>query len=217
MINLKEKILFNDNNKYKVLLRDKVNNNYKIGDNLDSYRDLVSLEAKYDDPNNPNKINVKINFDKYNKELYDQKDSIVFLIDFLSDEGSYLLPFSIKGATDHWWDLAFKINNFNIRLETIAYFNNSEDLKSTVVVDKIDEENSSIYLTIDLKKLREYGFIDQLPLYIQVLTVHENEDNNKVITDSFNDPKPWENSNFLIGALPINLALKYSKSFKTCS
>jgi len=91
------------------------------------------------------------------------------------------------------------------------------ELKDTIVVDKIDEKNGSLYLTIDLKKLREYGFIEQLPLYIQVLTVYEDKDNNKVITDSFNDPKPWENSNFLIGALPINLALKYSKSFKTCS
>lgn len=216
MLNCQEKISCNNNNSYKLLLRDKSDNTYKIGDNLDSYRDLVSLEAKYDDPNNPTKINVKINFHKYDKNLYEQKESVVFLMDFLSDDGSYLLPFDIRGATDHWWDIAFKINNFNKKIETITSLNNPEDLKDTIVVEKIDEENASLYLAIDLKKLREYGFIDQLPLYIQVLTVYE-DNNNKVITDSFNDPKPWENSNFLIGALPINLALKYSKSFKTCS
>ncbi len=217
MLNCQEKISCNNNSAYKLLLRDKPNNTYRIGDNLDIYRDLVSLEAKYDDPDNPTKINVKINFHKYDKNLYEQRESVVFLMDFLSDDGSYLLPFDVKGATDHWWDIAFKINNFNTKIETITPLNNPEELKDTIVVDKIDEENSSLYLTINLEKLRKYGFIDQLPLYIQVLTVYEDKDNNKVITDSFNDPKPWENSNFLIGALPINLALKYSKSFKTCS
>ncbi|MGB9638856.1 MAG: hypothetical protein ACP5RD_01755 [bacterium] len=198
------------NNSYKLLLKDKTNNTYKLGDGLDDYRDLVSLEAKYDNPDNPSKINIKINFNKYDSNLYKEQESLVFLIDFINDEGRYLLPFNIRGATDHWWDIAFKINNFNKKIETISSLK-PEEVSNSLTIDKIDEKEGSLYLTIDLNKLREYGFIDQLPLYIQVLNVKDEKD-YRVITDSFNDPKPWENSNFLIGALPINLALKYSKS-----
>jgi hypothetical protein len=220
MVNCLSKSCKNDNinndTNYKLLLKDKVGNSYKINDGFDDYRDLISLEAKYDDDSNPTKINVKISFNKYNLDLYKEQDSVVLLMDFISDDGNYLLPFGIKGATDHWWDIAFKINNFNKKIQAIDSLN-EENFKDPVVVDKIDEQNGSIYLTIDLEILRKYGFIDQMPLYIQVLTVHNTKEGYKIIMDSFNDPKPWENSNFLIGALPVNIALKYPKSYKTCS
>ena len=202
-------------NGYKILLKDKPNNTYNLEDNLNDYRDLISLEAKYDDPSNPKQINMKINFNKYNSELYKDQESLVVLLDFINDDGKYLLPFNIRGATDHWWDIAFKVNNFNKKIEIIDSFN-PDNLKDALRVDKIDEEKGSVYLSIDLTKLRENGFIDSLPLYIQVMTVHKDKEGNNVIADSFNDPKPWENSNFLIGALPINIALKYSKTFITC-
>lgn len=194
-----------ENNGFKTVFIDKTGSK-KMDDGYDPSRDLVQYSAKYDENKN---ILIKVKVDKYDRRAFDGDSLIVFLIDFLKDNGSYLLPFSIRGATDHWWEVAYSIKNEKINEEVADDVQNIQN-KQILTLQNIDEKESEITVKIDTKKLKELGWDEDYPLYIQILTVK-----NDTITDSFNDPKPYENANFLVGAMPINKFLKYnSKCFE---
>lgn len=185
---------------FKTVIIDKASYN-KLNDEFDPTRDLISYSAKYDENKD---ILLKIKVQKYMRNAFESDSSIVVLLDFIRDSGSYVLPFHIRGATDHWWEVAYSIKNEKLLMQ------NSEDtphLKDQKIIEllQINEKDSEIKLKIDLKKLKQFGWSENFPLYVQILT-HKGE----IITDSFNDPKPYENANFLVGAMPINKFLKYN-------
>lgn len=202
-----EQCPFNNNKDgFKTVMIDKTGNK-KLNDGFDQARDLVSFSAKYDENKN---LLIKIKVEKYQQEAFEKNSSIVILMDFLKDHGTYLLPFNIKGATDHWWEIAYNIKNKNIihqLAEDIPYTetNQRELLKESLEVIDINQETNEITVNLNMNKLKELGWYPKFPLYLQILTTDGN-----TITDSFNDPKPYENSNFLVGAMPINKFLEYN-------
>jgi len=177
-----------------------------MNDGYDGSRDLVEYYAAYDENKN---IMLKIKLREYNREAFDKDSAVVVMLDFLNDKGSYNLPFKIRGATDHWWEVAYSIKNEKI------YKENSPDNSNLSNVDflylkNIDYKDSSITLKIDSKKLKDYGWKEELPLYVQIITNKGDQ-----ITDAFNDPKPYENANFIVGAMPINKFLDYTSFYPT--
>jgi len=194
-----------ENNGFKTVFIDKTGSK-KLDDGYDPSRDLIQYSAKYDENKN---ILIKVKVDQYDRKAFDGGSSIVFLLDFLKDNGSYLLPFSIRGATDHWWEVAYSIKNEKINEEVANDVKNIKN-KQILTLQNVDEKESEVTVKIDTKKLKELGWDEEYPLYIQILTAKD-----YTITDSFNDPKPYENANFLVGAMPINKFLKYnSKCFE---
>lgn len=187
------------NDKFKLVMLDRTGNK-KLGDGFDSSRDLVSYYAKYDENQN---IKLKIKLEKYQPEAFEQDSSIVILLDFLKDYGTYTLPFNIKGATDHWWEISYSIKNNKLIQQVSSDIHNKNP--QIISLDEINYKESEINLTIDTQKLKELGWSKEFPLYIQILT-----NKGEIITDSFNDPKPYENANFLVGAMPINKFLEYN-------
>lgn len=191
---------------FKTVVIDKTGNK-KLNDGFDQTRDLLSYSAKYDENKN---LLIRIKLEKYQQEAFDKNSSIVILLDFLKDYGTYLLPFNIKGATDHWWEIAYNIKNKNVThqiSENIPYLevHQRELLKESLEVTEINSNTNEITLKLNLDKLKELGWYPRFPLYLQILTAK-----GELITDSFNDPKPYENANFLVGAMPINKFLEYN-------
>ncbi|MEN3014961.1 MAG: hypothetical protein ABDH21_02745 [bacterium] len=185
---------------FRTVVIDKTGN-YRIGDGYDEIRDLIKYSAKYDEHKN---IYIKIKTQKYDKQSFLSDSSVVVLLDFLRDYGTYILPFNIRGATDHWWEIALSIK-YDQTKEQVA--ENTPHLKDKQIIQltEINPQDSEITLKIDTQKLKELGWIERMPLYVQILT-HKGE----IITDSFNDPKPYDNANFIVGAIPINNFLNYN-------
>jgi len=197
--------LYDDTIKFKSVMKDN-NGVKKIGDNFDDSRDLVEYLAAYDESKN---ILLKIKFKQYLREAFEKDSSLVLMLDFLNDKGDYRLPFKIMGATDHWWEVAYQIKNENITKE-VSEDNQELQNEDFVTLEEINPSDSSITVKIDVKKLKDYGWKEELPLYVQIITAKGNQ-----ITDAFNDPKPYENANFIVGAMPINKFLDYAnKGYK---
>lgn len=191
---------------FKTVIIDKTGNK-KLEDGFDSTRDLVSYSAKYDENKN---ILLKIKLSNYDEKAFNLDSAIVLLLDFLKDHGTYILPFNIKGATDHWWEIAYKIKGKNIDYQISQDLihkdpQEKELLTSSLEIININPQEAEVTVKIDLSKLKQLGWNTKFPLYLQILTVK-----GEVITDSFNDPKPYENANFLVGAMPINKFLEYN-------
>ncbi|MCS7123234.1 MAG: hypothetical protein RMJ17_01520, partial [Candidatus Aenigmarchaeota archaeon] len=140
------------------------NGSRKMNDGFDGTRDLISYSAKYDENKN---ILLKIKTEKYDREAFENDSSVVILMDFLKDNGSYLLPFNIRGATDHWWEVAYSIKNDKIITETsedVPHLQNQELIK----LKEINENEAETTIEIDTKKLKELGWCERFPLYIQI-------------------------------------------------
>ncbi|MFN3996025.1 MAG: hypothetical protein ACK4GR_05810, partial [bacterium] len=150
---------------FKTVMIDKTGNK-EINDGFDKSRDLVSFSAKYDENKD---LLIKITLEKYQSEAFEKNSSIVILLDFLKDYGTYLLPFNIKGATDHWWEIAYNIKNKNVThqiSEDIPYTetNQREVLKQFLEVLETNQETNEITLKLNINKLKELGWCPRFPL-----------------------------------------------------
>ena len=172
----------------------------KFKDGEDDSRDLYMLGVK--DGRDRFDLVIKV---KGLKE--DLRDTAYYaLLDLNPSDGRFELPDGIRVATDHPWDLAIKLDPSSKKLVKVIWgmtlppgmvgLNKPEDLIAGV---KLDKEKGQI--SIGFNKSLIKALLGGKDFYAQVVSVYKP---TKEVADSFNYPKPWENSNFLIGAFPVS-------------
>lgn len=184
------------------ILKDKSEEIIPFNDGEDQVRDLLALGVE----DKGEEIHLHLKVRDLRRDA--KNTSYYVLMDYNPLDGSFLLPDKIRGATDHPWDLALKVelSEKGIKRDvlwgssmppTLAGLENPEEIIRGVAPNYDDDE-----LTISLSKalLEKIGAYPS-KIYFQVFSV-----NNRLkrIADSLNYPKPWHNSNFLVGAYPVD-------------
>ena len=177
----------------------------KFNDGEDSARDLVALGIESDMDT--------VNFSLKVKSLngIPENSAYYILIDYNQSDGSLILPDRIKGITDHPWDLAVRIDfqNGKPRGEVLWGMSTPPQMYDIPSPDEIvrevnvDLKDAEIQVKLQKKLLEKLNIIPSKIFYVQAFSVNKR---TMKIGDSFNYPKHWDNSNFLVGAFPVKLS-----------
>ncbi len=173
----------------------------KMNDEEDKARDLVLLGVR----DNRESFELITKVVELKPKL--RNTQYYFLLDVNPSDGSFKLPNGISAVTDHPWDVAIKVEPnsgkivnviWGMSLPPAAFGINN--LSSLIRGVSINQRDNSISVSIDKQIFRKLVSASE-NYYVQVISVHKPTNS---ITDSFNYPKPWENSNFLVGAFPVS-------------
>ena len=196
------------------VFRDSPNQQLKLGDEFDGARDITDLCVAHDKASDKYTVSVGLrNVDP--KAVQSDKVGYLVLLDFVPDKGQIPLPNGVRASTDHPWDYAYLLQSGKVTKYTAPQLPTSLNVVSKL---HLNPQTNRLVFEIDKSQLRHLGWNEKIPLYVQVLSLGKmpckqteckQHPSHKIITDVTSDIKPWENSNFLVGAIPINLIFEY--------
>ena len=172
----------------------------RFNDGEDDVRDLVALGVEDGGDT--------LDFVIKPRELKPSKSTAYYLLfDFNRLDGRFTLPDGIKGATDHPWDLAVKVEYGDEPrgevlwgLSTKPELSGVDDPSHILAGVQVDEARGALRVKLLKRLLERIGMYPSSTFYVQALSANTKR---RRIADSFNYPKPWENANFLVGAYPV--------------
>lgn len=170
---------------------------YLLYDGYDSSRDITGIEVSEGDLTQPYKIKLKLAF---LKEGAEDKFLDLYLLISYKQTGQTYIPDFLPAISEKPWNIALNIYNNNYHT---ALDENFLQHPGTIKTVNFDYARNCVDIELEKGILRQLGWKDKTPLYINALTTKPFEGK---ITDTLGDPlsKPWVNDGIIKDGMNTN-------------